>query len=64
MTEQAKGLDKAALRRIIESTVVAAGEPDPSTLPHLIRQRLEGQATGELDLDQYIQQVLREMKKA
>lgn len=60
----AETLDKDAIRRIIEATVVAAGEPDPSTLPHLIRQRLEGQATGDLDVDQYIKQVLRDMRKA
>jgi hypothetical protein len=59
----APNLDKEALRRIIEATVAASGEPDPSTLPHIIRQRLEGQATGDLDVDAYIQEVLREMKK-
>jgi hypothetical protein len=56
-------LDKEALRRIIEATVSAAGEPDPSVLPHMIRQRLEGQATGDLDVDAYIEEVMREMRQ-
>ncbi|MEE4213213.1 MAG: hypothetical protein V2I43_28550 [Parvularcula sp.] len=65
MTDTSKPqLDKEALRRIIEATVSAAGEPDPDTLPHQIRQRLEGQATGDLDVDAYIRDVLRELKKA
>ncbi|MCQ8184326.1 hypothetical protein [Parvularcula maris] len=57
-------LDKAALRRIIEATVSAAGEPDPSVLPHMIRQRLEGQATGDLDVDAYIEEVMRDIKRS
>ncbi|GGY40189.1 hypothetical protein [Parvularcula lutaonensis] len=60
----AQTLDEDAIRRIIEATVAAAGEPDPSTLPHLVRQRLQGQATGDIDLEQYIKRVLREMRKA
>jgi hypothetical protein len=57
-------LDKAALRRIIEATVSASGEPDPSVLPHVIRQRLEGQATGNIDVDAYIEEVMRDMKRS
>lgn len=64
MTENANKMDKDAIRRLIEATVVASGEPDPSTLPHQIRQKLEGRATGDIDLEQYIQQVLQEMKRA
>ena len=62
MTTQS--LDKEALRRLIEATVGAAGEVDPATLPHEIRRKLAGRATGELGLDAYIQQVLREMRRA
>jgi hypothetical protein len=57
-------LDKEALRRIIEATVSASGEPDPSTLPHQVRRRIEGQATGDIDVDAYIAEVLETMKKA
>lgn len=57
----AQSFDKDAIRKMIEAAVASAGDQDPSTLPHRIRQRLEGQATGELDLDVYIKQILREM---
>lgn len=56
-------MDKDTLRKLIEATISSAGETDPATLPHRVRQRLEGQATGDLDLDHHIQQVLREMQK-
>ncbi len=59
----AQSLDKEALRRLIEATVSGAGELDPAALPHEVRRKLQGRATGELDLDAYIQQVLREMKR-
>jgi hypothetical protein len=56
--------DAEAIRNIIRATVSAAGEPDPDTLPHLVRKRLEGQATGEVDVDAYVREVLAEMRKA
>ena len=52
------------IKNIIRATVSAAGEPDPATLPHLVRQRLEGHALGEKEVDRYVQEVLREMRKA
>jgi hypothetical protein len=57
--------DKAeAIRQIIRATVSAAGEPDPDTLPHIVRKRLEGHATGDVDVDAYVREVLAEMRKA
>lgn len=53
-----------AIRAIIRATVSAAGEPDPDTLPHLVRQQLEGHATGDMDVDAYVKKVLREMREA
>jgi len=63
MTDQPTALDENALRRLIEATVSAAGETDPSELPHAIRRKLAGQATGATDLDQTIADVLKTLKK-
>ena len=56
--------DAETIRNIIRATVSAAGEPDPETLPHLVRQRLQGHASGEVDVDAYVREVLEEMKRA
>lgn len=53
-----------AIRNIIRATVSAAGEPDPATLPHLIRSQLEGRVSGDVDIDAYVAQVLGEMRGA
>ncbi|MEO1041513.1 MAG: hypothetical protein AAFX52_04420 [Pseudomonadota bacterium] len=63
MTNHPPSLDEEALRRLIEATVSAAGETDPSTLPHAVRRQLEGRATGTLDVDAAIADVLRNLKK-
>ena len=63
--EDGEGQDPAdAVRAIIRATVSAAGEPDPETLPHLVRAQLEGRDTGDLDVDAYVEQVLAEMREA
>lgn len=53
-----------AIRAIIRATVSAAGEPDPETLPHLVRQRLEGQVGSDVDVDAYVEEVMAELRKA
>lgn len=60
MSQQPPSLDDATLRQMIEATIAASGDHDPAALPHLIRRRLEGQVSGQLGLDELIQQVLRE----
>ena len=52
------------IKAIIRATVSAAGEPDPETLPHLIRKRLEGQVSGDVDIDAYVAEVMAEMRNA
>jgi len=52
-----------AIRNIIRATVAASGSIKPEELPHLVRTRLEGQVSGDVNLDSYIQSVLDEMKK-
>ncbi len=53
----------AALKMLIRQTIDAAGAADPASLPHRVRERLKGQATGNLDIDAYVKQVLAERKK-
>ena len=66
MTDQKQSAPDAAeaIRNIIRATVSAAGEPDPATLPHLVRQRLGDHALGEKEIEAYVQEVLAEMRKA
>lgn len=66
MADQKKwepGLDEDALRELIRATISDAGPIDPSTLPSKIRERIKGRATGNLDIDEYVKQVLRETQK-
>lgn len=55
--------DQEALKRLIRETLLAAGPGDPGSLPHKVKERLRGQATGTLDVDAYIKEVLGEVKK-
>ena len=66
MTDQSEPKADAAeaIRNIIRATVSAAGEPDPATLPHLVRQRLGDHAMGEKEVEAYVREVLEEMRKA
>ncbi len=56
-------LDEDALKELIRATIASAGPIDPSELPSKIRERIKGRATGDLDVDAYVKQVLREAKK-
>ncbi|MEM8770620.1 MAG: hypothetical protein AAGD92_03115 [Pseudomonadota bacterium] len=55
--------DEDALKALIRATVMNAGPVDPSILPSKIRERIKGRATGDLDVDAYINEVLRETQK-
>lgn len=55
--------DEEALKSLIRETLLAAGSGDPGALPHKVKERLRGRATGDLDVDAYIREVLVEMKK-
>lgn len=54
---------EAALKALIRQTIDAAGMADADSLPHRVKQRLKGQATGDLDVDAYVKEVLRERKR-
>lgn len=57
-------LTEDALKAIIRATIINTGTQDPGDLPFKIKERLRGQATGDLDIDGYIREILAETKKS
>jgi hypothetical protein len=58
--------DKAreeALMKLIRDTVASAGAIAPDELPHLVKERIKGQAAGDLDVDAYIKEAVRARKR-
>ena len=55
--------DDEALKALVRETIKAAGLTDSRNIPHKVKERIRGQATGELDIDAIIKQVLEETKK-
>ncbi len=55
--------DEDAVKELIRQTIASAGPIDPSELPSKVRERIKGRAIGDLDIDAYVKQVLRETKK-
>ncbi len=55
--------DEEALKALIRETIKAVGPSDPAALPSKIRERIKARATGDLDVDAYIREVLAETKK-
>lgn len=53
----------AALKALIRQTIESAGDIKPDALPHRIKDRLKDFAAGDVDLDQYIRDVLDEIDK-
>ena len=54
--------DEEGLKDLIRETIKAAGPLDPKAMPSKIKDRLRGRASGDLDLDAYIAEVLAEGK--
>ena len=55
--------DEATLKELIRETIKAGGAIDPAVLPSRVKERLQGRATGDLDVDAYIREVLKETAK-
>ena len=52
-----------ALDALIEKTLKDAGDLSPDTIPHRLKQALKGYASGEVDIDDYINRALEKRKK-
>jgi hypothetical protein len=52
-----------ATKKLVRDAIRAVGADDPATIPHRVKERLKGQATGALDVDAYVKEVLAERKK-
>ncbi len=52
-----------ALKKLIRETVASAGAIAPDDLPHKVKERIRGQATGELDVDAYINDAIKAQRK-
>ena len=55
--------DEEAIKALIRATVLAVGPIAPDAIPSKVKERLKGRATGELDVDAYIRQVIAETRK-
>lgn len=55
---------ETALKALIRATIDSAGPIAPELLPHKVKTALKGQASGAVDLDSLIKQVLQEMRKS
>lgn len=55
--------DEEALKALIRETVTAAGPLPPGVIPSKVKERLKGRATGDLDIDAYIKEILAETKR-
>lgn len=52
-----------ALKALIRQTIDAAGTSDPAAIPHRVKERLRGRAIGDLNVDKYIDDVLKERRR-
>ena len=52
-----------ALKALIRATVAAAGPLDPADIPSRVKERIKGQAVGDLDVEAYIRETIAEIRK-
>lgn len=53
-----------AIRNIVRATVSASGEPDPETLPHLVRQQPGMEDASDEEVSAYVEEAMAEMRRA
>ena len=56
-------LSDDAVKSIIRATIASAGTSDPNELPFKVKERLRGQISGDIDIDQIIRDVLADINK-
>jgi len=49
-----------AVKALIRQTVASAGGLAPDQIPHRVKERLKGQATGDIDVDALIREALKD----
>lgn len=52
-----------ALKALIRETVASAGAIAPDEIPHKVKERIRGQAAGDLDVDAYIREAMKARAK-
>ena len=52
-----------ALKKLIRDTVESAGAIAPGDIPHKVKERIRGQATGDLDVDACIREAMKSRKR-
>lgn len=52
-----------AIKRLIRDTVESVGAIAPGDIPHKVKERLRGQATGDLDIDACIREAIKARKR-
>ncbi|MEM9495516.1 MAG: hypothetical protein AAGA09_05895 [Pseudomonadota bacterium] len=50
----------SAIKKLIRETIDAAGPIDPAAVPHTLKERIRAQVSGDIDIDDYVAEVLRE----
>jgi hypothetical protein len=53
-----------ALKALIRETVASAGGIAPDAIPHRVKERLKGQALGDLNVDRLIEDALKERRQS
>jgi len=61
-TEWSPDTDEA-LKALIRATVMDAGPIAPDAIPNKVKRAIRGHATGDLDVDVYIKQVMKEVQQ-
>ena len=52
------------LKALIRETIKNAGSIDPASIPHQLKNVIQGHADGSIDIDEYIREVLRENNRS
>lgn len=55
--------DTEALKALIRATIAAVGPLDPAAIPSRVRERIKGQAVGDLDVDALIKEIIADIGK-
>lgn len=63
-SKQWKPDDDGELKALIRATIKSAGPVDPAALPSKLRERIKARLSGEVDLEAYIKEALKDPRKS